>query len=169
MIGIRTTFTIVFGLLLFCSEAQEHHFFNPFGHQLNTNESGVVLDGYDVVSYFRQERPVMGKEQYSSVYQQSLFYFSCKSNKRRFDKNPDQYIPQFGGWCALGVCFGLIDDKWPSGQYKVDPENYLLMDEKLYLFYPEKEFPAKSKWLENPDVFITEATNVWDSLITATR
>ena len=46
--------------------------------------------------------------------------------KKAFDRNPEKYIPAYGGWCAFGMS---VSDKFP-----VDPTNFKIVDGRLMLF-----------------------------------
>ena len=48
--------------------------------------------------------------------------------KEEFKKNPAQYEPQYGGWCAYAM--GDSGEK-----VSIDPETFKVLDGKLYLFY----------------------------------
>ncbi|MCH2216056.1 MAG: hypothetical protein MK086_12885 [Flavobacteriales bacterium] len=45
-----------------------------------------------------------------------------------FSKNPENYLPQYGGWCAYAM--GVKGEK-----VDVDHETFKVWDGKLYLFY----------------------------------
>jgi len=90
-------------------------------------KKGIVVDGYDVTSYF-EGTPVEGMKNYSSSYDGATFYFLTRTNKEKFEKNPQKYVPQYGGYCAYAI--GLKSQK-----VKIDPKTYEIRDGKLYLFY----------------------------------
>jgi len=91
------------------------------------SKKGVVIDGYDVTSYF-EGKPTEGMKKYASTYDDGTFYFASLKNKKKFDNNPEKFIPQYGGYCAYAI--GL-----KSSKVKIDPETYEIRDGKLYLFY----------------------------------
>jgi YHS domain-containing protein len=86
----------------------------------------VMLKGHDVVAYFTQGRHALGQPQISSVYEGVSFRFGSAEHKALFDKNPQQYLPQFGGFCANGIVYGI-----PWGG---DADTWLMQDGKLYIF-----------------------------------
>lgn len=69
--------------------------------------SGVMLGGYDPVSYFEQPQPVMGQPQWQSRGHFGTYFFSSALDKQKFEQNPGYYEPQFGGHCADGVAYDL--------------------------------------------------------------
>ena len=86
----------------------------------------VMLFGADVVAYFTQNAFVQGSSQFSSTYQDVNFHFSSAEHKAMFDKAPEQYLPQYGGYCANGIMFGI-----PWGGNATD---FKLVNGKLYIF-----------------------------------
>lgn len=86
----------------------------------------VMLFGADVVAYFTQNAFVQGSPQFSSTYQDVNFHFSTAEHKALFDKAPEQYLPQYGGYCANGIMFGI-----PWGGNATD---FKMVNGKLYIF-----------------------------------
>ena len=91
-------------------------------------EKKVAIQGYDPVSYFKQNKAVKGKKELASSYEGVIYYFSSQANKEAFAKNPSAYEPQYGGWCAYAM--GSSGEK-----VEIDPETFKIIDGKLYLFY----------------------------------
>lgn len=140
------------------SRAQQ--FYNANASEYNTNEKGIFMQGYDLVSYFTGP-PEIGKSSTSHTYKAVTYWFASEENKNLFIVNPEKYLPKYGGWCAIGVCFSVVDSNYPSGKYKVDPLNYEIYHDHLYFFYPENEFAAKKLWSQNKDSFISQADSIW--------
>ena len=88
--------------------------------------SGVMLKGHDVVAYFAQSKHALGSAQITSVYEGSTFRFASAENKALFDKEPAKYLPQYGGYCANGIVYGI-----PWGG---DADSWIMQDGKLYIF-----------------------------------
>jgi YHS domain-containing protein len=91
-------------------------------------DNKVALQGYDPVSYFKQNKAVMGKSDFTASYMGVTYKFSSAANKDVFIKNPVGYEPQFGGWCAFAM--GESGEK-----VNVNPETFKIINGKLYLFY----------------------------------
>jgi len=89
-------------------------------------ESRLLLKGADVVAYFTQGQYVQGKPEFRSQHEGVDFRFASAEHKALFDKNPAQYLPQFGGYCANGIVYGI-----PWGG---DADAWKLIDGKLYIF-----------------------------------
>ncbi len=86
----------------------------------------VILKGADVVSYFTQNKDTQGNPAIKSTYENVTFYFSSAENKALFDKAPTKYLPQYGGYCANGIVYGI-----PWGG---DADTWRMIEGKLYIF-----------------------------------
>lgn len=104
----------------------------------NVPSSGVALEGYCPVAYFAVNKPVMGKREFASTYKDVTYYLVNADAKAAFERDPEKYIPAYGGWCAFGMAIG---DKFP-----VDPTNFKIVDGKLNLFLRNKNVDALSLW-----------------------
>ncbi len=98
----------------------------PVNAHVVDGASSVMLKGHDVVSYFTQNKHALGSAQFASSYEGVNFYFASAEHKALFDKEPAKYIPQYGGYCADGIVYGI-----PWGG---DADTWLMRDNKLYIF-----------------------------------
>ena len=85
----------------------------------------VMLAGHDVVAYFTLGRHALGLPGIKSVYEGVTFRFANQQHKALFDANPAKYLPQYGGYCANGMVYGI-----PWGG---DADTWLMVDGKLYI------------------------------------
>jgi len=60
-------------------------------------EEQVALHGYDVLTYFSGE-PLAGDKDIYSTDGDVKYYFSSQINKKKFDQNPQQFKPMYGGY-----------------------------------------------------------------------
>ena len=74
----------------------------------NVDDKGVILDGYDPVAFFTDQKPVKGDPSISFTYQDAIYYFASRQHLEIFKADPEKYKPQFGGWCAYAVSLGRI-------------------------------------------------------------
>ena len=109
-----------------------------------------AIRGYDPVAYFIEERPVKGSSQFISHHNDADWYFSSQENKELFDKNPEKYSPQYGGYCAYGMAKGFIVSS--------DPAAFSLVDDKLYLNY---SLGVRKTWLKDVPGNIENADENW--------
>jgi YHS domain-containing protein len=94
---------------------------------LNLDKSGVAIQGYDPVAFFKDNQPVMGKASITSTYNGAIYQFASESHKKLFDADPAMYEPSFGGYCAYGVCRNKL--------VEIDVEAFQIVDGKLLLQY----------------------------------
>ena len=116
--------------------------------------SSAAAGGYDVVAYFRDGKPVKGIDQYKLEYKGADWYFSSKENLEAFEKSPESYAPQYGGYCAWAVAQGSTA--------KGDPLIWTIHNGKLYLNYNQD---IQNKWLKDIDHLITEGDKNWPAVI----
>ncbi len=100
------------------------------------NDSGVALSGYDVVAYQTMSKAVIGDSQYKTSWHEIEWYFSSQENKTLFLATPEQYAPQYGGYCSFAVSKGVMAN--------TDPLVWHVENNKLYLFMDEG---VKSDWI----------------------
>ena len=89
-------------------------------------DESVMLKGHDVVAYFSDAKHMPGLPGVKSIYQGVTFRFATPEHKAQFDAEPTKYLPQYGGYCANGMAYGI-----PWGG---DADTWLLRDGKLYIF-----------------------------------
>ncbi len=90
------------------------------------DDARVMLKGADVVAYFTQGRYQQGQPGIKSVYEGVTFRFASAEHKALFDAQPAKYLPQFGGYCANGIAYGI-----PWGG---DADTWRVIDGRLYIF-----------------------------------
>ena len=100
--------------------------YTPVNAVAEGDEARVMLKGADVVAYFVSNKYQQGLPQFSSRYEDISFRFASAENKALFDKQPTKYLPEFGGYCANGIVYGI-----PWGG---DADTWKMIDGKLYIF-----------------------------------
>lgn len=108
--------------------------------EYNLSKGELALKGYDPVAYF-QGNPAKGSKKISHIYGGVIYRFNSQKNLAAFKAEPTKYEPQFGGWCAWAMYDG-------GSRAGIDPESYLIIDEKLYVFYDTIIADTKKLWLE---------------------
>ncbi|WP_417451588.1 YHS domain-containing (seleno)protein [Kordiimonas sp.] len=93
--------------------------------EVNTDVQGLAMQGYDPVAYFTSGGPMKGDKKYAVRHTGGTYYFASAKNKAAFMANPDHYLPQYGGFCAMGVALGKKLDG--------DPTVWKIVNDKLYL------------------------------------
>ena len=100
--------------------------YKPANATPDAEGNALMLKGYDVVSYFVDNKDAMGSAQFRTNYQGVTFQFTSGEHKALFDKDPTRYLPEFGGYCANGIVYGI-----PWGG---DGDTWKMIDGKLYIF-----------------------------------
>src|SRR5882757_9078285 len=114
-----------------------------------TTSDGAIR-GYDAVAYFKEGKPVKGDAKFAYTYKGASWRFSSQKNLDLFKTNPDQYAPQYGGYCAYGTSQG---HKAP-----IDPQAWTIVNGKLYLNYSSS---IKETWVKDKPGFIQMADKNW--------
>ena len=104
---------------------------------INTGEKALILHGYDAVAYFNQNAAVKGTAKYHIRHEGATYRFSSARNMAAFKANPSKYVPQYGGFCAMGAALGKKLD--------IDPTQFKVVNDKLYLNVSVDGFKAWSK------------------------
>ena len=129
-----------------------------------------VLGGLDIIPYFynvsyKGER---GSDNIVSTYNGFKYLFTNIENKNMFDANPEQYLPQYGGYCSWGVAGEYcpeypwsLDCLGPSGNWN----HGTVLSQKLYFFLYEE---AMEKFMADVDNNIEAGDERWLSWFSTT-
>ena len=71
-----------------------------------------------------------------------------------FAENPEQYAPQYGGYCAKAMSEGNV--------VSIDPEAWKIVDDKLYLNYSEG---VQDQWVQDIEGNITLANDNYPEVL----
>lgn len=116
--------------------------------------NGVAVDGNDVVSYFAEQQPLDGSEEFTTVWQNAEWQFSSQDNLEAFEADPERYAPQFGGYCPTALAHSDV---------KIGtPEQFAVIDEKLYL---NVNYDANLAFRNDSNNLIARANVNWRELV----
>jgi YHS domain-containing protein len=121
--------------------------------QINLDAHGVALDGYDPVAYFDGGKPTRGTATISASYGGARYVFATAAHRRAFLEDPKKYVPQYGGFCAVGTAYGEKVD--------VDPKTGQVVNGKLYLNNNQRALDIFNK---DPSGTITKADANWPTV-----
>ena len=65
---------------------------------VNVDRDGNAIKGYDPVAYFTDSRPVKGDTRYAFTWNNAQWLFSNEEHMSLFKKDPEKYLPQYGGY-----------------------------------------------------------------------
>ncbi len=144
---ITRRYLLLFGVALTSAFAA------PQADPVNQDRSGVAIKGYDAVAYFTQSKPLKGSAEFTHKYNGATWWFASASDRDEFARNPEKYVPQYGGYCAYGVSKGHTAP--------IDPEAWTIVEGKLYLNYSKG---VKKTWSEAIPQYIEQANKNWPGL-----
>jgi len=121
-------------------------------------ENGLAIQGYDPVAYFTQNKAVKGSAANSFTYKNVTYRFASAANLDLFQKSPDKYEPQYGGWCAYAL--GATGEK-----VEIDPETFKVTGGKLYLFYHSFINNTLPKWNKDEENLHKKADQSWTKFV----
>lgn len=124
---------------------------DSFAAGVETSTTGVL--GYDLVSYHTEGKPLRGDGNNLVVVDGVTYLFANEDNKKAFEKNPEKYLPAYGGYCAFGVS---VNKKFVG-----DPEVWKIVDGKLYLNLDRN---IQKTWLEDVPGNIVKADQNWPGI-----
>lgn len=116
--------------------------------------SSLAVGGYDAVAYFKENRPVQGKAEFSTQYKGATWQFSSADNLAAFKANPTAYAPQYGGYCAWAVSQGYT----ASG----DPLVWNIVKGRLFLNYDKS---VQATWSKDIPGHIASADKNWPGVL----
>lgn len=121
----------------------------PSPHQLDYSDrcltDHVALGGYDLVSYFDADAPVMGKAENSARHHGLTYHFSTPEHRDTFMADPERFLPEYAGWCAVAVAMGTLTCP--------DYLNYKIENSRLLLFETTGFTNGRAIWDSNPSSF----------------
>ncbi len=119
-------------------------------HFNNVDANGVILDGYDPVAFFTDDKPVKGDAQFKFKYNDAIYYFVSQEHLELFKSNPGKYEPQFGAWCAYAVSLGRIAP--------IDVNTFSIADGRLFIQHNQR---AVNGWNKDVSGNISKADKYW--------
>lgn len=123
------------------------------GERVNTDDSNVAILGYDTVAYFTIGEPTPGMPDFDHVWHGARWQFANARHRDLFAANPARYAPRYGGFCAGAMALGRLAT--------VDPEAWVIIDDKLYLNYAQR---SVQEFAENAEDRIPSADANWQHL-----
>ena len=143
----RTTrfLSIVFSLLIYTTSFAQTDKKDAFF----ADKNGAIR-GYDPVAYFTDGKPVKGDKTITFDWNNATWHFATAAHRDSFAVHPEQYAPQYGGFCAYGWAKG-----YPA---KIEPEAWHIVNGKLYLNY---DLSVQSKWNKKQSAYIKAADENW--------
>jgi YHS domain-containing protein len=119
---------------------------------VDTDDKGIALQGYDVMSYF-DGAPTKGNPKFHLKHDGAIYYFVSAEHLKKFKASPVTYLPQFGGFCAMGTAHGH--------KFEGDPNVWRIVDNKLYL---NNNPDVGKRWSQDIPGNIAHADDNWPQI-----
>jgi len=113
----------------------------------------TILDGADVVGYFRAGDVVAGRMDHAVRWKGAVWLFANAGNRDAFERDPWAFAPRFGANCAYAMSKGYIA--------RPDPHAWRVHEGRLYVMHS----PAfRRLWLRDPPERIARAATHWSEI-----
>jgi len=96
---------------------------------------GIAFRGNDLVAIANGLSIVPGQAKHTHVIDGVAYYFASKEAKQEFAKNPEMFMPQYGGYCTLGVALSKKLDGSPRFADIVDGKLYVFLNAAVFETY----------------------------------
>lgn len=116
--------------------------------------TGIAIGGYDPVAYFIEGRHVEGSAEFQAEWKGAPWYFASAENRDLFLSAPEDYAPQYGGYCAFAMAQGALAS--------TAPDAWTIHKGKLYLNF---SLGVRGLWREDPDGLIELADGYWPDVL----
>jgi len=123
------------------------------GAQEVFTDQGLALRGYDPVAYFTQGVPQRGSEAFTTQWSGAEWRFASEAHRDAFVAAPEDFAPQYGGYCAWAVSQGYTAP--------INPHAWAIVDGKLYLNATQR---VQRRWARDPAGHIERADANWPEL-----
>lgn len=118
-----------------------------------TTDTKVALGGYCPACYLIDRQAIKGDPKFSSTFRGRIYYSSSAERKAAFDADPDKYLPQLDGLCALALGGSI------GGHIPGDPKIFTIEKGKYYLF---SSMRAYRDFFDSPEQFVLVARSRFD-------
>lgn len=123
------------------------------GQAVNVDRKGYAAFGADVVAYRfleQGDKAVKGTRDLSYEWKGAIWLFSTAENLEAFRRDPENYAPHYGGYCANAMSQDILAES--------DPNAWHLQDGELFLFNKKR---GRNTWLDNSTSNIGLADGNW--------
>ncbi len=117
-------------------------------------ENGIAINGYDPVAYIEKISANEGRDEYSYEWMGATWKFISQENLDKFIAKPEEYAPQYGGYCAYAVAKGYTAT--------TEPDAFTIHEGKLYLNYSKR---VERIWRRNMVNFIESGDKNWPGVL----
>jgi hypothetical protein len=116
-------------------------------------QTGLAISGFDPVAYFTEASAKAGEPDIEKRVVGVVWRFRNEGNRDAFVKDPDVYMPRFGGYDPVTLARGTAVPGHPSV--------WMIVSERLYLFYDDS---SRAAFAADPGRAIATAERKWPEL-----
>lgn len=124
------------------------------GYLVNVNDKDLIIEGYDPVSYFTDNKAVMGSSQFSTKYNGATYWFASAEHAAIFKNDPIKYAPQYGAFCGYAVSIGKLRP--------VDPKIFQIENGRLILQHTQEAYDLFNKDVKSS---VEKADMKWPGIV----
>ena len=117
------------------------------------HRTGLAIAGFDPVAYFVDGAAEIGQHEFEHSFGGAVWRFRNEGNREAFVADPEVYTPRFGGYDPVGVARGVA----VAG----DPQVWLVIGERLYLFYSAE---ARTAFAGDVEQLLATAERRWPAV-----
>ncbi len=126
-----------------------------FAHNVCQSD-GTAVGGFDLVSYRQEGGPVFGSTKFVIDYKGLTYRFANESNLLRFRENPEKFLPEYDGVCAVALAHGRV--------ICPDYGNFKIENDRLLLFEVSGFTNGRTLWNSKPGEFRKKADSYFMQL-----
>ncbi len=119
--------------------------------------SKIALQGYDAVAFHTIGKATKGNPAIAAEHNGYKYFFDSEENKTIFEKQPEKYLPAYGGYCAYGVSVGQL--------FPVEIDTWEIVDGRLVLQYSQD---VKHEFAKHKKANFRKAEANWPELVKGT-
>ncbi len=117
-------------------------------------ENGIAINGYDAVAYIETVSANEGSDEFSFDWMGATWKFISQENLDKFMASPEEYAPQYGGYCAYAVARGYTATTVPDA--------FTIHEGKLYLNFSKS---VERRWRQNMLSYIESGDRNWPGVL----
>ena len=114
----------------------------------------LMLEGHDAVAYFTNASAIKGDPAIQLEHAGVQWRFSKAANMAAFQRDPQRYMPQFGGFCSNGINYAV-----PGGGGG-GPNTWRIYRGRLYVFGGQS---ARDHFEMDTELNLQRAHSYWDA------
>ena len=123
------------------------------GRIVTDSLTGLALSGFDPVAYFTERRPQLGEGVHELIHRGAVWRFRNDGNRAAFARDPDVYVPRFGGFDPVALTRGVAVPGHPL--------IWLISGDRLFLFSKPEN---RSRFAADVERSVAAAEHRWGEI-----